>query len=117
MLQLRQQAEGPAPALLTPVLRSIGNLVAAGAPADLLPAFSSDEAHLQRLLACSQGRHQGIQKEALWVLSNFAALVTSDRSASSRSMTKIGFCSGERLTHTFQDDCSLVWLKLFASPG
>lgn len=66
--------------LLTPTLRTLGNIFATAKPAEILPSFSArGPHHMQCLLAAASLPHSSLQKEALWVLSNFAALHTNER--------------------------------------
>ena len=67
--------------LLTPTLRSLGNMFANAKPEEILPRFAAEGAqHMHNLLAAASAPQHGLQKEALWAISNLAALHTDDRS-------------------------------------
>ena len=66
--------------LLTPTLRTLGNIFATAKPAEILPSFSArGPHHMLCVLAAANLPQYSLQKEALWVLSNFAALHTNER--------------------------------------
>ena len=67
--------------LLTPTLRTLGNMFAVAKPEEVLPSFAAREGaqHMHNLLAAAGAPQNGLQKEALWAVSNLAALHTSDR--------------------------------------
>lgn len=76
---MQAQSEAIDVLLLTPVLRILGNLFARASAEEILSAFASDSRHLQCLVAAAQAPQHGLQKEALWALSNLAALHNKER--------------------------------------
>ena len=63
-------------ALATPVLRSIGNLVAASgsSAADMSRLLQDPGGPILDVMGFVRSNHRGLQKEALWVLSNVTGL-------------------------------------------
>jgi len=91
------QVDAPDSALLMPVLRCLGNLFATSLPPEVLPELGRGEGPLRRLLQAACSHQHGVQKEALWVLSNFSALHTHDRYLFQRDPTTFQGCINQHL--------------------
>lgn len=62
-----------------PLLRSLGNLFATARPQEVLPTMATDPMFMVLLVRTANSPRHGLQKEALWVLSNLIALQSDDR--------------------------------------
>lgn len=91
--------------LLTPALRILGNLYASAHVEEVLPHLTSDATHFKHLMLAAQAPQHGLQKEALWVLSNLAGLQTENRYSRALEEMTVSLhllaycqCSGKRIS-------------------